>query len=112
MGVGDWGMRYIYSFSHFFDVSISPVFLSNTLGSYLPFGILTIFCAVLFYLLFVFGFLGGFFFGFGFLYFNLYLLFRLLLNLSVISKRKKINKKTPSVLKYCIAIVFNAKYYL
>lgn len=34
-----------------------------------------------------------------FLYLNLYLLFRLLLNLSVISKRKKINKKNTKCLK-------------
>lgn len=77
------------------DVPLSPVFLSSTLCSYLPlaFSQLLFFCLV-------------------FLYLNLYLLFRLLLNLSVISKQKKMNKKTPSVLKYCIAIVFNAKYYL
>lgn len=43
--------------------------------------------------------LGIFTFCLVFLYLNLYLLFRLLLNLSVISKRKKINKKNTKCLK-------------
>lgn len=60
------------------NVPLSPVFLSSTLCSYLPLAFsLFIFCFVCFY----------------FLYLNLYLLFRLLLNLSVISKWKKMNKK-------------------
>lgn len=82
-----------------FEVSISPVFLSNSLCSYLPIGIFTVFCGDFFVIL---------------LYLNLYLLFWSLLNLSVIWKweKKQKQKKTPSVLKYCIAIVFNAKYYL
>lgn len=53
--------------------AISPVFLSSTPRSYLP----------LAFSLFYFDFVVFF------LYWNLYLLFRLLLNLSVISKRKK-----------------------
>lgn len=62
--------------------SISLVFPSDALSSYLP---------LAFSPLFLCGFVPLFvwFIFFSFLYLNLYLLFRLLLNLSVISKRKK-----------------------
>lgn len=74
-------------------VAISPVFLSECSVSTSPWHFHCFLVLILF------------------LYLNLYLLFRLLLNLCDIKMRKK-TKKTPSVLKYCIAIVFNAKYYL
>lgn len=80
-----------------YDVPISPVFLSSNLCSYLPLAFSLFFSVFVFVL---------------FLYLNLYLLFRLLLNLLWYQNERKLTKKTPSVLKYCIAIVFNAKYYL
>lgn len=70
--------------------AISPVFLSSTPRSYLP----------LAFSLFYFDFVVFF------LYWNLYLLFRLLLNLSVISKRKKIDKKNTKCLKNIVSPSF------
>lgn len=90
--VCDWGTPDIYSFSLFRFLFF--LCFSQYSCFYLPLAF-SLFSICLCFFLF-------------FLYLNLYLLFRLLLNLSVISKWRKSykNNKTPSVLKYCIAIVF------
>lgn len=78
-----------------YDVPISPVFLSRTLCSYLPLAFLLFLLLLLFFCIWIY----------------IYCLDCCWTSLWYQNERK-LTKKTPSVLKYCIAIVFNAKYYL
>lgn len=89
---GAWHYSLKQCFSHFWYFSCISVEYSLFLP---PLGIFTVFCFVLFFCIWIY----------------IYCLDCCWTSLWYQNERK-LTKKTPSVLKYCIAIVFNAKYYL